>query len=201
MRPIEQKRKVDFTALCEWVGEGQRVLDLGCGRGILLHDLKQLKGIYGLGVDLNPEKIEGCIKRGVPAYQGDIEAILSEFPDDFFDWVVCSRTLPELARPAAVLDQALRVGRQVAVGFVNHGFWKNRLAMLRQGRRVRNDVFPERWYESRPTNPVSIADFEEFCQARHIRVGRRLCLAGDWEQPQRTWPALLAGYAIYELRR
>ncbi|MGF1485173.1 MAG: methionine biosynthesis protein MetW [Opitutales bacterium] len=201
MKPLEQKRKVDFAALREWVGEGERVLDLGCGRGVLLHDLKQLKSIYGLGVDLNPEKIAGCVRRGVPAYQGDIEKILAEFPDDFFDWVVCSRTLPELSRPAHVLDEALRVGRHVAIGFVNHGFWKNRLNMLLEGRRIRNDVFPERWYESRPTNPVSIADFEEFCAQHAITIARRLYLSADWESPQRYWPSLLAGYAIYELSR
>jgi methionine biosynthesis protein MetW len=200
-RRVEQKRKVEYAALSEWVADGARVLDLGCGRGILLHDLTQRKGIRGLGVDLNPDKIRGCIKRGVPAYQGDIEKILGQFPDNFFDWVVISRTLEELNRPAAVLDASLRVGRQVVVGFVNHGFWRNRLAMFLTGRRVKNEVFPERWFESRPTNPVNVRSFEEFCVERGITVRERVFLGGDWESRANRLPSIFAGYAIYLVTR
>ena len=37
----KNKRQVDFQAIAEWVQAGERVLDLGCGRGVLLEYLKQ----------------------------------------------------------------------------------------------------------------------------------------------------------------
>ena len=54
------KKKIELKAISEWVGEGQRVLDLGCGRGILLHELIQRKNVYAVGVDSDFEKISLC---------------------------------------------------------------------------------------------------------------------------------------------
>ena len=67
------RRQVDLEIITEWVAPESRVLDLGCGRGVLLQNLRDEKSIYGVGVDTDPIKINGCIKRGVNAYQGDIE--------------------------------------------------------------------------------------------------------------------------------
>ena len=123
------------------------------------------------------------------------------FPDKFFDRVICSRTVQELADPAAVILEALRAGRAVTVGFVNHGFWKNRVDAFFRGRKPRNPVYTTDWFESRPANPVSIADFEGFCAARVITVARRALLRGDWHTPCRFRPNLFAGYALYDLTR
>jgi len=74
-----------------------------------------------MGVDNDLHKIIDCVARGVPVYQGDILDVLGIFPDNSFDWVVCSRTIQELAQPPSSFERALAVGRRVAVGFVNHG--------------------------------------------------------------------------------
>ena len=104
-----------------------RVLDLGCGRGILLENLRETKNVNGLGVDFDCDKASACISRGVAVYQGDIRKALSMLPDNSFDWVVFSRMVEELPEPGQVILDALRVGKRVAVSFVNHGYWKNRL--------------------------------------------------------------------------
>jgi hypothetical protein len=43
------------------------------------------------------------------------------------------------------------------------------LGALLRGRKVRNAVYTTRWHESRPTNPLTIADFEDFCREKSIR--------------------------------
>jgi len=199
--PNARRRVTDQQILSEWIGEGARVLDLGCGRGILLEHLRQVRGVHGVGVDPDPAKVQACVRRGVSVYQGDAEALLRELPDASFDWVVCSRTVQELGRPAAVLEEALRVGRRLAVGFVNFAYWRNRIAVLRTGARVRNEVYPRPWEESAPQNPVSLDGFEDFCARRGIIVHTRVCLRGDWSTPCHRWPNLRAGYALYELSR
>jgi len=199
MSPNDKKRQADSQIIARWVREGDRVLDLGCGRGILLEYLQQKKSIYGLGVDIDLDKILSCVKRGVPAYQGDIATILASFPDDSFDHVILSRTVEQLEDADAILAEGLRVGRHVTVGFVNKGFWVNRLNAFFHGNRTVNEVYPKPWYESVPSNPFSVAEFEAFCEARKIVIENRAYLSGDWRSECRKLPNLLAGYAIYDL--
>jgi len=195
------KRTFDMRIIGDWVEPHSRVLDLGCGRGELLDYLVQARQVSAVGVDLDFTNIVACVKRGVSAYQGDMTGFMRAFAEQHFDRVICSRTVQELVDPAGVITEGLRVGRAVTVGFVNHGFWKNRLAALVSGRKVRNAVYPTAWFESRPSNPVTIADFEEFCRAKEIRVARRVHLSGDWKTRCSTLPNLLAGYALYDLTR
>ena len=195
------KRTVDLQVITDWVSPDSRVLDLGCGRGVLLEELAQQKSTRGIGVDLQVEKIAACVKRGLSAYQGDMMGFMSAFDDGHFDHVICSRTLEEVDHPAQVIDEALRVGRSLTVGFANYGYWKNRLDSVLRGRKPQNDVHTTLWGDSRPANPLTIADFESFCADHGYRITRRVHLRGDWKTPCKTAPNLRAGYAIYELTR
>jgi methionine biosynthesis protein MetW len=161
----------------------------------------QTKQVSAVGVDVDFGRIAACVRRGLAAYQGDMTEFMRAFPEKHFDRVICSRTVQELADPTAVILEALRVGRTLTVGFVNHGYWKNRVNTLLQGRKIRNAVYTTEWFESRPANPVTIADFEHFCDVKGIRIARRAHLAGNWHTPCRTLPNLLAGYALYDLSR
>jgi methionine biosynthesis protein MetW len=201
MSKLVEKRTVDMEIIGDWVEPDTRVLDLGCGPGVLLDYLVQTKKVSAIGVDLDLARITACVRRGLAAYQGDMTSFMRAFPDKHFDRVICSRTLHELGDPTAVIGEALRVGRALTVGFVNHGYWKNRVDMLIRGRKLRNPVYTTEWFESRPANPVTIADFEHFCAAKGIRIARRAHLAGNWHSPCRALPNLFAGYALYDLAR
>ena len=191
------KKKIELKAISEWVSRGESVLDLGCGRGILLAELVRLKDVYAVGVDMDFEKISHCIKRGVNAYHGDIMELLRSFGDNSFDWIVCSRTLPELENAGEVVFESWRV----AVGFVNYGYWQNRLSIALTGRRIVNEVYPEPWESSRPTNQISVNSFKEFCSKNDIRIHRRHFLRADWETPCAFMPNLMSGYAIFEISK
>lgn len=196
---MKDKRSVDMQVIGDWVEPGSRVLDLGCGRGVLLDYLKQKLGVKGVGVDLDLGKGKSCLKRGVNIYIGDMMDFMKSFPDKHFDYVICSRTVQELNDPHAVIREALRVSKHLLVGFVNFGYWRNRMSMLLEGHRIRNDVFPARWWESRPTNPLSVSQFEAFCRHSGIEVRRRICLRGDWHHEARRFPNWFCGYAIFDL--
>lgn len=187
--------------IADWITPGSRVLDLGCGRGVLLEYLMQTKQVRPVGVDLEFDKISACVRRGLSAYQGDMLGYMKGVPDDQFDHVIFSRSLEELAEPGQAIREGLRIARSVTVTFVNHAFWRNRLALVWQGRKPRNAVYRQGWAESRPANPVTIADFEAFCVETKTHVARRMHLCGDWKRSARLWPNLLSGYALYELTR
>jgi methionine biosynthesis protein MetW len=201
MSKLIEKRTVDMQVIGEWVEPRSRVLDLGCGRGELMAYLVQAKQVEATGVDLDFSRISACVTRGLSAYQGDMTAFMRAFPDRHFDRIICSRTVHELSDPAGVVLEALRVGSTVTVGFVNHGFWKNRLDALFRGRKIQNAVYTTPWYLSQPSNPLTIDDFEDFCREKSIRVARRAHLLGDWRTPCPALPNLLSGYALYDLAR
>lgn len=194
------KRETDLQIISGWIGLGQRVLDIGCGRGILLEHLIQTAQARGLGVDTDLAKVQACVKRGVPVYHGDADVLMREFPDGFFDWVILSRMVQELVHPAETIQQALRVSRNVAVGFVNQGYWLNRWHTLLTGSRPTNEVFPLSWEQGSPYNPVTVQGFREFTRRNGIPVADALFLRGDWRTPVRILPNLTAGYALYHLR-
>lgn len=196
-----EKRSVDMQIISDWVEPGSKVLDLGCGRGALLELLIRQKKVFGVGVDIDLEKIAGCLAKGVPAYHGDLFELMQQFPDQYFDRIICSRTLQEVEHPSETVLEALRLARNVTVGFVNHGFWKNRLFFLLHGRRIQNEVYPNPWHNSRTTHPVSVGEFEEFCRGHEIRIARHVYLAGNWKSRCLFLPKLRAGYALYDLER
>tara|TARA_B100000282_G_scaffold273273_1_gene229120 strand:+ start:4248 stop:6059 length:1812 start_codon:yes stop_codon:yes gene_type:complete len=200
------KKEADLKIIGDWVSSHEKVLDLGCGRGILLEHLRKNKNVVGLGVDYNFEKAAACISRGVPVFQGDILKALTMLPDDSFDWVVFSRMVEELPNPGEIILEALRVGKQVAISFVNYGYWKNRFNFSLNGSRITNDVYKDNWQSSKPLNHFSIFEFESFCehtnnQSSKFRIGRKVFHRGNWKTTCKWLPNLRAGLAIYELIR
>jgi methionine biosynthesis protein MetW len=195
------KRETDLQIISEWIEPKSRVLDLGCGRGILLEQLRHKLDIQCLGVDIDEEKVGSCVKRGVPVYQGDAEKLLATFDEGHFDWVILSRTVQELENAGSVLTAALRAGRNLAVGFANHGYWRNRANSLMTGRASLGDADPAIWPNNHPRNPVSIIEFEEYCQREKLTILHRRCLAGDWKTPVEKLASLRAAYALYAITR
>ena len=83
-----------------------------------------------------------------------------------------------MTNPGELIEQALRVSANVAVGFVNHGYWVNRLSVLRTGSRPTNVVFPLSWEEGRPYNPVTVRVFTEFASRHGFEVANAVFLKG-----------------------
>jgi methionine biosynthesis protein MetW len=200
MQRHQIKRRTDVQIITEWIGEGQRILDIGCGRGILLEHLIRTRKVHALGVDTSIDKVQSCIKRNVPVYHGDADAFLEEFPNQFFDWVILSRMIQELSQPGELIQQSLKVGKNVVVGFVNQGFWLNRWSTLCTGSRPTNEVFPLNWDSGKPYNPVTIHGFQAFAAKNGIQIQNAVFLKGNWRTPTNFLPNLLAGYAIFHLR-
>ena len=193
------KREVDLQTIGQWIEPGARVLDLGCGEGLFIEHLQKTKNAYTVGVDNSPDKIRGCVKRGVNAFQGTAENLLAIYPDGFFDWVVISRTMQELENASDVIASSLRVGNNLAVGFINYGFWANRWSILTKGHRPINDVYPNPWHKTNPVNPVTITAFEAFCHSSNYTIKNRVFLDGSWRRKVQFMPNLMAGYAIYSI--
>ena len=87
----------DYAIISSLVEPSTRVLDLGCGEGLLLSWLKENKNVSARGVELAGANVQKAIARGVSVYQGNLESALEDYPDHAFDYVILSQTLQELS--------------------------------------------------------------------------------------------------------
>ena len=132
----------DFAIIGGLVEPNTKVLDLGCGDGELLEWLAENKKVDGRGIEISSARVQRAIRRGVSAYQCDIDQGLADYPDQAFDYVILSQTLQETRHPLGVLKEMLRVGRHAIVTFPNFGHWSVRLAHLVQRARAQDQAFP-----------------------------------------------------------
>ena len=93
---------------------GQRVLDIGCGKGFLLYDLMQeVPGLEVCGLDVSTYAIEHAKEEVKPFLQAGHAKSLP-FPDQSFDLVISINTLHNLF--CYELDAALREMQRVTKG-------------------------------------------------------------------------------------
>jgi hypothetical protein len=65
----------------------------------------------GRGIELSEPGVLACVRRGLSVRQGNLQEGLADYPDNSFDWVILSQTLPFLNDPAMILREMLRVGQ------------------------------------------------------------------------------------------
>ena len=184
----------DYAAIAGWVRVGARVLDLGCGDGSLLTYLKERRGVTGYGVEIDDERVLACVTRGVSVIQRDLERGLSDFEDRSFDYVILSQTLQAVRNSDRIVGEMLRVGREGIVTFPNFGYWKNRL-QIAAGRMPVSDNLPYQWFNTPNVHLCTIADFEDYCAGRGIRVVERKVLTRG--RPVTLWPNLFGALAVF----
>lgn len=161
--------RFDFAAIARFVAPGARVLDLGCGDGELLAYLREARGAEGYGVEIADEAVLGCARRGVAVVQMDLEAGLSIFEDQSFDYAILSQVLQRMKHVELVTREMTRVAKEAIVAFPNFGYWRHRLQVLR-GRMPVSETLPEPWYATPNVHLCTLLDFEEFCQKMGFMV-------------------------------
>lgn len=188
--------RVDHKTIIDWVPAKSRVLDLGCGEGELLAALKDRKQVKGVGLEKSLEAVAACIRRGVSAYQGDLDQGLADLRSGSYDVVILNETLQMVKNPRFVMSEAVRVGKRVIVGFPNFGYWAVRAQVL-TGRTPETKSLPYRWYNSPNLHFMSVLDFRDFARDEHLRVRRE----AHFHHARRTHvlPNLLATSSLFEL--
>lgn len=72
-----QRRKHDYIAQQVGIQAGRRVLDLGCGWGPLLNDIRR-RGASGVGVTLSRAQVAACRRNGLDVYLRDARQVTAE---------------------------------------------------------------------------------------------------------------------------
>lgn len=114
--------------------DGARLLDLGCGAGVLAPHVPG--GYEHHGVDLNAEALEQAALRGVRTLRADVTAVPLE--DGFADVVVAGELLEHVPDVEGVVAEAVRLlrpGGTVVLDTIAPTFWA-RLSLVWVGERL-----------------------------------------------------------------
>jgi homoserine O-acetyltransferase len=170
--PFSQPDRLDYGQILDMIPRGASVLDLGCGRGGLLARLRQRENSQVLGLEINEQHVLQTMQRGIDVVQADLNTGLGAFEDNQFDFVVLSKTLQTVHDVERVLDEMLRVGTRGIVSFPNLGYHEHRRRLSEGGRapQILHDSVPAEWYNTTDVRFLTLADFEDFCQKKNIRI-------------------------------
>jgi len=190
--------RLDHKTIFKIIEPGSSVLDLGCGDGELLSLLVKEKKVKARGIELKEEAIYKCVEKGLSVFHGDIEGGLGEYPDNSFNYVILNQSMQETKKVEFVLQESLRVGRKVIIGFPNFAYIRSRFDLFFKGKAPVTPSLTYSWYESPNIHFLSIKDFENYCREKKIDVLETYYLGKS--TVIRCWPNLLALNAIFVIK-
>lgn len=169
--------KNEFKVIVDLIEKNTRVLDVGCGDGILTEYLKKNKNINIRGLEISKDNVQKCIAKGLTVIEGNAETDLKQFLNNSFDYVILSQTLQAFLNPELVINELLRVGKKVIITIPNFGHWKLRLHLLIKGTMPITKNLPYQWYDTPNIHMCTIKDFHHFIRSRNFKIFKSLAIS------------------------
>ena len=96
------KRRPFVASCCKKLSEQSRVLDVGCGNGYFLYEIRTVTGCQVYGIDISKTTAKTARENyGIDVFTGTI--LESPFPDNYFDIITAWAFLEHVNNPSEVL--------------------------------------------------------------------------------------------------
>lgn len=130
--PLNEHAHGGHAKLLALVGNGKRVLDVGCSSGYLARPLVA-QGCTVVGLELDPDAAEEARTVCEEVLVGDVETMELPFEPESFDVVLCGDLVEHLRGPEAFLRRVrplLRKDGKLVLTTPNVANWAMRLGLL-----------------------------------------------------------------------
>ncbi len=168
--------RYDLEIIASWIEPGSKVLGLGCGEGDLLFWLKKEKNVMERGIEIQESKVIKCIEKGISVLQGDINEEMEDFPDNAFDYAICSQTLQQVYQPSELIHSMMRVAKMGVVSFPNFGHIKVRMQLAFTGRAPMTRELPYSWHDTPNIRVLSLNDFQKFSDQVGFKILKKAAI-------------------------
>ena len=119
--------------LAHLIAPNSRVLDVGCGTGVITDTIRRQKSASIIGIEPDAERVQRAVARGLDVHLGvlSLDFIRQHGP---FDYIVFADVLEHLPNPAEIVVMAkggLKPGGSVVASIPNVAHWFVRTDLLR----------------------------------------------------------------------
>lgn len=194
---------ISLTKIIEsWITDNSKVIDFGCGDGSLLQFLINNKNVNGYGVEIDHEKIQQCVEKGLSVIEQDIDEGIQDFVSSNFDFAIMASSIQCLKNPHIALGRMLDLSKQCVVTLPNLGYWRCRLNLL-TGKMPVTPNLPSSWYETDNLHLCTIKDFEKLCADKGFVVNKKIFLNGQGKKGSLAslFPNIFSSEGVYLLER
>jgi len=162
----------EFPIIRDWIKEGSKVIDLGCGNCSLMKYILEKKKVYIEGIDISKSGIEVCLKNGFQAKVGyiDKEETYKDYNENEFDYAICNVTIQMTMYPEILLKEMKRIAKYQIISFPNFGFILNRLDLLFLGRMPKFGLGGFEWWNTGHIHQLSVKDFKHLAKKVGLKI-------------------------------
>ena len=162
--------KKDFKIISNLIPQGSSVIDVGCNDGSLLQYLKEKNNIDGRGMEIDQNKVQLCLSKGISVIEGDADVDLFDYPDNLFDFSILTYALQATKSPKTVLSQLVRISKKSIISFPNFGHWKIGTSLLLNRKMPVSNKLSYSWHETPNLHFCTINDFINLCEETNINI-------------------------------
>ena len=160
----------DFKIISNLIPQGSSVIDVGCNDGSLLQYLKEKNNINGRGMEIDQNKVQLCLSKGISVIEGDADVDLFDYPDNLFDFSILTYALQATKSPKTVLSQLVRISKKSIISFPNFGHWKIGTSLLLNRKMPVSNKLSYSWHETPNLHFCTINDFIDLCEETNINI-------------------------------
>jgi len=162
--------KKDFKIISDLIPKESSVIDVGCNDGSLLQYLKEKNNINGRGMEIDQDKVQLCLSKGISVIEGDADVDLFDYPDNLFDFSILTYALQATKSPKIVLSQLVRISKKSIISFPNFGHWKIGTSLLLNRKMPVSNKLSYSWHETPNLHFCTINDFIDLCEEIDINI-------------------------------
>ncbi|MBN2042170.1 MAG: class I SAM-dependent methyltransferase [Candidatus Aenigmarchaeota archaeon] len=128
-----QKKKIEIIMKMFETHRNGRILDVGCGDGLISSMLAKRTGAKAYGLDISKNSIEKAKTRGVEAAAVNIDRDGIPLPENYFDGVLCGDIIEHIYDTEGLIEnvrKVLKPNGYVVISTPNIASWYNRFFLM-----------------------------------------------------------------------